>query len=136
MKILLDTNIIIDILAAREPYLIDAVNVLSYIENNTVEAYLTANSITDILYILRKEIPEKNRRQEVVKNILQIIDVISVTRTDIFKAFDLEYMDFEDALQTQCAKKIKVDYIISRNVKDFKDKEVYVLTPKEFLKLI
>ena len=136
MKILLDTNIVIDILTAREPFVFDSVKVLAHIENNAIEAYLTANSITDILYVLRKEIPEKNRRQEIVKNILQILDIISVTKIDIFKAFDLEYTDFEDALQAQCAKKIKADYIITRNKKDFKDTAIHAVTPAEFLKLI
>jgi predicted nucleic acid-binding protein len=50
-----------------------------------------------------------------------------------FKSLELEYTDFEDALQTQCAKKIKAEYIITRNKKDFMDRSIKVVTPEEFL---
>lgn len=75
-------------------------------------------------------------RKKAVQYILQMIDIVSVTKTDIIKSFGLEYTDFEDALQTQCAKKIKATYIVTRNKKDFKDRSIKVVTPEEFLQII
>lgn len=135
MKILLDTNIILDILLAREPFVHASSEVFIRAEECVYDAYLTSNSIADIVYLLRKQIPESLKRQEIIKDLLRILDVVSVTKMDIIKALDLQFTDFEDALQTQCAKKSKIDYIVTRNTKDFTDKDIKALTPEEFLKI-
>lgn len=64
-----------------------------------------------------------------------MVNIAGVMKTDIFKSLELEYTDFEDALQTQCAKKIKANYIITRNEKDFKDRSVEVISPERFIEM-
>lgn len=133
MKVLLDTNIILDVILQRDPFFTSSLEILKISDAGTIKSYITSNSITDIFYVLRKFFNKIEDRKTAVKYILQMIDIVSVTKTDIYKSFDLEYSDFEDALQTQCAKKIKADYIITRNKKDFKDKSIRAVTPEEFL---
>jgi predicted nucleic acid-binding protein len=135
MKVLLDTNIILDVILRRQPFYISALEILKLSDSGKIESVITSNSITDIFYVLRKYFDNIEDREKAVKYLLQIIDVVSVTKTDIFKSFELKYTDFEDALQTQCAKKAKADYIITRNEKDFKDKSVKVISPEKFVEL-
>lgn len=133
MKVLLDTNIILDVILQRQPYFTSAVEILKLSDLGKMESVITSNSITDIFYVLRKYFNKIEDREKAVKHILQMLDIVSVTKTDIFKSFELKYTDFEDALQTQCAKKVKADYIITRNEKDFKDKSVKAISPEKFL---
>jgi predicted nucleic acid-binding protein len=134
MKVLLDTNIILDVILQRQPYFEDAIEILRLSDMGDIDSFITANSITDVFYVLRKYFDNKQDRQNAVIYVLNMIDIVSVTRTDIFKAFELVYTDFEDAIQTQCAKKIKADFIITRNEKDFKDKSIQAISPSNFLK--
>ena len=134
MKILLDTNIILDVILQREPFFQSSVEILRLSDIKKVQACITSNSITDIFYVLRKFFANHDDRKKAVKYILQMVEIISTTKTDIIKSFDIDCTDYEDALQTQCAKKIKADYIITRNVKDFKDKSVAAISPDTFLK--
>jgi predicted nucleic acid-binding protein len=133
MKVLIDTNIIIDVLAKREPFLTDSAQILRLSEGEQVDAFITANSVTDIIYILRKHISDQDILKFTVQNLFAIIDVVDVLKVDILKAFELNFKDFEDALQARCAKRIKADYIITRNPSDFKQSSVPALTPAEFL---
>lgn len=135
MKVLLDTNIILDVILQRQPFFTFAFEILKLSDAGELESYITSNSITDIFYVLRKHFNNVDDRKKAVKHILNMVDIVSVTKTDIFKSFELEYTDFEDALQTQCAKKVKANYIITRNVKDFKDKSIDAVTPERFIEI-
>jgi predicted nucleic acid-binding protein len=115
---------------------LDSVEILRYAEKGDIKCYLTSNSITDLMYILRKYINDIKIREEAIKNILQIVDIVSVGKKEIFNAFDLEYSDFEDALQICCAKKIKAHYVITRNIKDFKNSDIKIKIPKAFIDLL
>ena len=83
-----------------------------------------------------RKYPDQEKCKLAISNLLTIIDIVSVNRIDILKAIALNFKDFEDALQTQCAKKIKADYIVTRNCKDFMDKSVKTITSQEFLKKV
>lgn len=133
MIALIDTNVVLDVLLKREPFFNDSIKIMEMSENGKIKGYITSNSITDIAYISKRGGISQDRILQIIKNLIQILDVVSVTRTDIIKAIELGYKDFEDAVQAQCAKKIKADYIITRNKKDFFDKRIKILTPKEFL---
>ncbi len=135
MKVLIDTNIVLDVILQRHPFFESAVLVLKLSEAGKIEAFISSNSITDIFYVLRKYFDKIDDRKKAVKHILNIVDIVSVTKTDILKSMELDYSDFEDALQTQCAKKIKSEYIVTRNEKDFKNKIVKVITPDKFVSL-
>lgn len=134
MKILIDTNIVLDMLLEREPFEESSTKVFEQVESGKAEAYLTANSITDIVYILRKKY-NKEKIRSAVFELMKFIKIVGVTSKDISKAFDYPFNDYEDALQNQCAIKIKADYIVTRNEKDFKNGLIKAITPDKFIEM-
>ena len=135
MKVLIDTNIILDILLERVPFSENAVKLLEKIENNELSGFLTANSITDIIYIARKNYSVEEIKI-VMLNMLKTLKIISIDQHDIIAALGLDFKDFEDALQSQCSSRAKMDYIITRNEKDFKNSKISVISTTELLKLL
>lgn len=132
MIILIDTNVILDVLLKRETFYISGVNILKLAERGELKAYLTATSITDIFYILKKYVGDKTA-VTLIKKLLQIVGMVSVTSSDIFKAFDMGCADFEDAVQMQCGKKLKADFIVTRDKKGFKDSTVKIISPEKLV---
>jgi predicted nucleic acid-binding protein len=132
MRVLVDTNIILDVLLQREPLLAASSRIMGLSERREVDAFITATSATDLFYIMRKEM-DKEQAKEALEKIIRIIGIVSVTRSDLIKALALEFSDFEDALQAQCAVKLKADLIVTRNVKDFRTSPVPAVTPEKFL---
>lgn len=134
MKLLLDTNIIVDILSKREGYE-DSLRILQFCEVGRVEGYVSAVTVTDVMYILRKYIAPDNVR-DTLSTLLSIVDVADVTRSDIKGAFSCGMKDFEDAVQALCAKRIGADYIVTRNLKDFEGAPARGISPKEIIELL
>ncbi|MBS4008605.1 MAG: PIN domain-containing protein [Clostridium sp.] len=132
MKILIDTNIIIDYLADRTPFADHAEQVLTLCESGRVTGLLTANAITDIYYVLRK-VTGKEKTLEAIRTLCSILDIIAVGKTDILNAMDFEMPDYEDALAAQCAKRLKAEYIVTRNSTDFVNSPVPTAEPADFL---
>lgn len=134
MKVLIDTNVIIDVLAKREPFLSASAQILRFSETMKIAGFISANSVTDIVYILRKYIPDNSSLNLTIQNLLSIVDVADILKSDILRAFELNFSDYEDALQARCAKRIKANYIITRNPSDFINSPVPTLSPESFLK--
>lgn len=135
MRVLLDTNVIIDVLAKREPFYRDALMVLRYSEMGKITGIITASCVTDIMYILRKYLQTPQLRKS-VQSLVSILDVCDVTKEDILQAFALEMADYEDALQAQCASKSDTQYVITRNTKDFANSPIKAIEPHKFLALL
>ena len=114
MKILLDTNVIIDNLASREPYDRCAKVIFNLIASNRIQGYINTSSVTDIYYILRKSLSDSDSRDK-VRVVLHLLQAIEVTKTDCFTALDSSIKDFEDALVVVCADKVDLDYIVTRD---------------------
>ena len=132
MKVLIDTNQVLDLLLNRKPFVVDAVKVFEQAEQGHIEAYLTANSVTDLVYILRKAYSSDQIREH-LQNMFGFIKIIGVAASDIFGAFKLDMPDYEDALLMQCAKAGGIDFIVTRNKKDFKDCPVECLSLEEWV---
>lgn len=132
MKVLIDTNLVLDLLLNRKPFVAKAVQVFKQAEKGHIEAYLTANSVTDIVYILRKAY-SGDQIKENLQNMFGFIKIMNVTASDIIGAFKLDMPDYEDALLVQCAKAASIDYIVTRNKKDFNDCPVECLSPEEWV---
>jgi predicted nucleic acid-binding protein len=134
MKILLDTNIIVDVLSKRDGCE-DSVRLIKYCELARVQGFVSATSVTDIMYILRKYI-EPTLVHEAVQTLLFIIDVADVLKSDIQAAFLSDIKDYEDAVQACCAVRIKADYIVTRDIKDFKNSIIPAISAQEALKIM
>ena len=133
MKVLLDTNIIIDVISKRAGYE-DSLRLFKYCESGRVEGVISANTVTDIIYVLRKHIDPSEVRAA-VQTLLLIIDIASIGKGEIAAAFASEMKDFEDAVQSACAKRIGADYIVTHNLKDFDKSAVKAISPAEALEL-
>lgn len=131
MKVLLDTNIILDAFIKREPFCAAAEKLITMVAAQEMEGYLTSNQITDIYYFLARYL--KNDAKEVLQKILFLFEILPVTGADCRAALAVEMADYEDALIVTCAKNGKLNYIITRNKQDFTEKSIAVETPNEFL---
>ena len=133
MKVLIDTNIIMDYLSNRQPFFDMADKVIDLCsDNDRVQSYLAAHTITNIFYLLRKHF-SIDKRREVILDLFEAFHIVSIDEEKLFAALrNKEFKDFEDCLQVECAKSIKADYIITRDAKDFANSEITFLTPEEF----
>lgn len=130
-RIFLDTNIIVDLIADRKPFSKYAIEIFNKAEAKKVKLFTSSHSIATTHYLLKKYIAEKDLH-EVLYNLIDYITIIPVG-VDIFKkGLKSKHKDFEDAIQILCASSIdKIDCIVTRNVKDFKESEILILTPDE-----
>lgn len=136
MKLLIDTNIILDFLQKREPYYEDASAIFQLSVDNEVIECVTASSITDIYYLVNKEFKDVKKTKERIQDLLELITILDVTNKDIHDAIRSEWKDFEDSLQYIVALHNSVDAIITRNTKDFSESSIPIYSPKEFLNFI
>jgi len=133
MKLLIDTNIILDALMSRDPWAGAAQNVILAIAEEKAEGYITANSVTDIYYLLRKHLKDKEKTKQALIGLIAIISVLDVNSTDCEKALDAPMSDFEDSLLAYCGKRHKIDRIITRNIKDYEGAPIQAVEPEEIL---
>ncbi len=133
MKIMCDTNIIIDVLLERKPFVEDSYKVLTLCEEHKIDGFVSASSVTDIYYLVRKYTHNTELAYKAVGKLLEIVKICSVTNQDVLIAFQKKARDFEDCLVATCAKSIHCNYIVTRNKKDFEDFNIPLLTPKELL---
>lgn len=135
MRILIDTNVILDVLCARENFLEASSKVWKYCEINKLEGYISALSVPNIVYILRKELtPEKT--QQIIDQLFLIFSIADLKSDDLKKAAYMKTSDYEDALQMTCAARIKADFIITRNIREFIASKVPAIKPSELLERI
>jgi len=136
MTVLLDTNVIMDALQERQPFDIEAKEILLRAQNAEFVCYFTANATTDIFYLYTKA-RDLNSARQVLTFLLATYKIVSVTHEDCINAMSMPIEDFEDALVSACATKAKADYIISRDDKFLRgNSPVKVIEPKEFLKTL
>ena len=135
MKILIDANVALDVLLEREPFYITGAQLLG-LSKGGIELFISASTITDIYYIIRKEHKSKETSAALVKNLLISVDVAAVTGREIRRAIDLDWGDFEDAVQYAAGEAISVDYIVTRNTSDFVSASLPVVTPNELLNIL
>jgi predicted nucleic acid-binding protein len=132
MRLLIDGNIILDVLQNREPHVADSAKIWKLCETDQMEGYVSGLTFSNLVYIMRKELnPEKIN--EVFKTLGLIFRFTDLTVSDMAKAAEMQWDDFEDALQAATAERIHADNIITRNVKDYKQSRIVAFTPTEFL---
>ena len=130
MKVLIDTNVILDVLLNREPFVELSANIVSSVETKDIEGYLCATTVTTLGYLISKA---KNRQQakSEIKKLLYLFGISDVNSRVLALAADSEFKDFEDAVLYYSGECIGVDCLVTRNVKDFKHATLPVYTPEE-----
>jgi predicted nucleic acid-binding protein len=132
IKALIDTNVILDIALKRAPFFEYASMIFDKIDDQILEGYITASSVTDIYYIASKQ-KDRFQARAFLLNLVQIIEVIGVDKDIVIDALKCDIPDFEDAIQVLSAKSNSIDLIITRNISDFELSGLEVLTPLEFI---
>ena len=135
MTVLIDTNIILDVFCKRPDFYEDSAKVFKLCEVKRISGVISALSIPNIMYILRKELDAK-KTKEILDKLSLIFSIADLKADDLKKAADMEFKDFEDAVQSACAARIKANYIITRNIRDFTMSKVAAIKPTELLKRI
>jgi predicted nucleic acid-binding protein len=135
-KVFVDTNILVDLIADRKPFSKFAIQLFLKAEERKIKLYASSHSIATTHYLLKKYIDEKDLR-EVLFNILDYLNIIAIDLDVLKKGLKSKHKDFEDALQIISAYSIeKIDCIVTRNIKDFKESEIRVLSPDELIKYL
>ena len=131
--VFLDTNILMDILANRQPFYMSSSEIYKLGLRKQIFFYTSSNTISTLHYLLKKFIDEDSIRKS-LNEITEVISIIPVDINIIKKSLKSIHKDFEDAIQIASAQSINEMYcIVTRNLKDFKNSEIKVLTPDEFL---
>jgi predicted nucleic acid-binding protein len=131
IKVFLDTNILVDLIADRKPFSKHAIEIFKSAEERKTQLFTSSHSIATAHYLLKKYVEEKDLR-DILSNLLEFLDVISVDLDVLKKGLRSNHKDFEDAIQIICASSITgIDFIVTRNIKDFKTSNIAVLTPDE-----
>ena len=134
MVVLIDTNIILDHLCSREPFMDTASTIFRYCFQKRCTGYVAAHSITNIFYILRKQFSLEERRRMLL-GLCDFMEIAGIEKQQLVEALTNEvFGDMEDCLQTECAKSAGADYIITRNMDDFTDSPIPAILPEDFLK--
>ena len=132
-NIFLDTNIIIDFLADRRPFSLLAAKIFNYSLQGKVRVFISAVSYNNIYYILRQSLTNRETIK-LLDELCEMTEIADVTKAIIKKSLKTDFKDFEDAIQYNCALSIpKIDFILTRDTKDFKNSVLPVLTPEEAL---
>ena len=136
MKILVDTNIIIDALTGREPFRESAEQIFMLAANQLQDMYITAGSATDIYYLIKKHLHNTEQSKNTMSKLYQLFGILDVTANDCQDALLSNMNDYEDAVVSCCAKRNQMDYIVTRNIKDYKKSKVKALLPDDFVKFV
>ena len=133
MRILIDTNVILDILQKREPFFADPYRALRKAIEGDAECLISASAATDIFYMLRKALGSAQQAKEQIEQLAQLVSFADVQGMDIHTALMRAMPDFEDAVMDAVAERNEASYILTRNIKDFAGSVVPAILPADFL---
>jgi predicted nucleic acid-binding protein len=132
VKVLIDTNVIIDIALERQPYFTNSETVLAFVEQGQIEGYISASTISDLYYLIRKQ-KGRDLTIEFLQEILTFCQIATVNQDAIRMAFKTNFQDFEDSIQYSTAVVNKLDAIITRNPQDFPIITPRIITPEQLI---
>ena len=135
MRILIDTNIILDIFLNRKDFIESSQSAIEKAINNGDRIFFSSSAVTDVYYLVRKNTKDKEIALNAIKQMSEFLSFAEVNEQCILSATLSNVSDYEDAVVDSVASFIKADYIITRNVDDFKNSANKVLTPNEFLNI-
>ena len=134
MKILVDTNVALDLLLQRADYSC-AVHIFFMAEKKHITGYISASAVTDIFFLSKGDLGKKPAI-EALKDLLKVFKPATVTDNLIYQALYLGWNDFEDSVQYVVGESLAVDYIVTRNATDFSESSISAITPEQFIKII
>lgn len=137
MDLLIDSNVILDYILEREPFFDMAEKILNLSDNrNDITLNVSASAVTDINYIAYRTLKNQNLVYNLVKKVLSMVKIATVSEKEIIDAINLNWKDFEDAVQYSVALSNGMYAVVTRNMKGFSQSEVKIYTPEEFINFI
>lgn len=136
MKILVDTNVIIDALTSREPWNESAEKIFLMSANHIMDMYITASAATDIYYLVRKYLHNTEQSKQIMGRLYSLANILDVTEKDCVDALASHMSDYEDAVVERVAERACMDYIVTRNIKDYEHANVKIILPDNFITLM
>ena len=135
MKLLIDTNVVLDVLLQREPFCRTAAEVLNLTQRDDVREFVSASAITDIYYIANKQMNDRESVRDLLKRLLMVVSVAAVSEREIQNALNLAWGDFEDSVQYSVALMNEIDGIVTRNSNDYQEANMRIWLPEQVLEL-
>lgn len=132
MKLLIDANILLDVLQNRKPHVQTSSVIWKLCETEKAKGYVSALTFANLVYIMRKEL-EPQKIEETLRALSLIFEFVDFSVSDLSRAAELNWDDFEDAVQSVTAERVHADYIITRNIRDFGKSKVVAFTPAELI---
>ena len=136
MNVLIDTCIIIDALQSRKPFDKDAEAVFLSVANRRCVGFLTANSVTDIYYLMHKALHSQEETKKVLGVLFSLFEILDPCGIDCRKALTSDVSDYEDAVMIEAAARAEIDCIVTRNLKDYAGAPMPVYSPEQFVELL
>ncbi len=131
MKVLFDTNVLLDALLAREAFVADAAFLLATVESGQIDGFISATTVTDVHYLIGRQTKSNKTAITAVTRLLALMDICPVDRGVLEQAIALNLQDFEDAVQIACAISMELDAIVTRDVTGFIGSPIPILSPKD-----
>ncbi|HYX13471.1 MAG TPA: PIN domain-containing protein [Nostoc sp.] len=131
MRVLFDTNILLDALLAREPFVADAAFLLETVESGQVEGFMSATTVTDVHYLVARQTKSTEVAIAAVTQLLALMEICAVDRGVLEQAMALGLTDFEDAVQVASAMKLGLEAIVTRDVNGFTGSPIPAVLPKD-----
>jgi predicted nucleic acid-binding protein len=131
-RILIDLNVLLNVLQKREPFYQASSQLLAAVETGKVEGYVSAHSITTLFYLVQMD-KGKSEARALITNLMQFIKIALVDQATIEQALNLDYPDFEDAVQMMAAVQGKMGCLVSRNFKDYQPALLSVVQPIDYI---
>lgn len=135
MKVLFDTNVVLDLLLDREPFVQRSAYLFAEVEKGGIIGFLSATTITTVYYLATKAVNIKIAQQK-ISRLLELFDVAAVNRLVLKDALSLQFSDFEDAVLHEAARHAGVNAIVTRNGSDFKKARLAIYSPGELIKIM
>ena len=136
MRIMLDTNVILDVLLQREPFHEAGKRVMELAQYAEIEEYVSASAVTDIFYIAHRALRDVALVSDMLQRLFSFVGVVTVSAREIQGALDLAWDDFEDAVQYSAARSENMDAIITRDAQGYSQGAIPVYRPDEFWAMV
>ena len=133
MKVLVDTNVVLDVLLKQAPFFKDSIVIFQLSNSRYINGVLAAVSMTNVFYLLRKTKKSIAEIYQILDKLTVLFEIAPLTEFTVASALALRWKDFEDAVQFVTARESKVEIIITRNKADYKSSDIPCMSPNEFI---
>ena len=136
MRVLIDTNVVIDVLQRREPFFVDSHAIVLACAQGVIEGWFAAKAVTDVCYVMHRFFHENEPCLDAVRKLYKLFRIADTTASACLQASFSLVSDYEDAVMDETAKELRADCIVTRNVGDYAHSTVRAIEPKDLIALL